>query len=65
MKSSAKGTTIQMPTTPKNNGNIIILGIKKPKERIKEISADIFPLENAVNIAEEKILNPSNKNAEA
>ena len=54
-----------MPTTPKNNGNIIILGIKKPKERIKEISADIFPLENAVNIAEEKILNPSNKNAEA
>lgn len=42
-----------------------IMGIKKPNERINEINADIFPLENAVNIAEEKMLQPLNKKAMA
>lgn len=58
---SEMGTTSQIPTTPKNKGNINIIGTKKPKERIKEINADIFPLAKAVNKAEEKILIPSNK----
>ena len=59
---SAKGTTNQTPFTPKIFGNILMPTAKNINVLSKEIKADTFPFENAVNIPDENILIPSTKN---
>ena len=59
---SAKGTTSQTPFTPKIFGNILMPTAKNINVLSKEIKADTFPFEKAVNIPDENILIPSTKN---
>lgn len=46
-------------------GNTIRPIVINPNVRRNERIADIFPLDNAVNIAEEKMFNPLNKKLKA
>lgn len=58
---SATGTAIQTPVTPRKRGSIIRLITINTRVLENDTIADIFPLESAVNIPEEKILNPLNR----
>ena len=55
---SAKGTVSQIPFRSNNIGKIIIPIITRTKVLKTEISAEILPFENAVNIEEVKIFMP-------
>jgi len=59
--SSAIGTASQMPSTPISSGRISKAAIKNTNVLKKDSIADTLPLENAVNILEEKIFIPVNK----
>ena len=61
MKSSASGTASHTPVTSKNLGNAKRNTIINPNVRRKDMAADAFPLDNAVNKADEKILHPENR----
>ena len=61
MKSSASGTASHTPVTSKNLGNAKRNTVINPNVRRKEMVADAFPLDNAVNNADEKILHPENR----
>lgn len=61
MSSSATGIADHTPFTCQNSGNTKRKTIINPNVRRKDITADIFPLDSAVNKAEEKILYPENK----
>ena len=50
-----------MPVTFKNFGNAKRNTIINPNVRRKDMVADAFPLDNAVNKADEKILHPENR----
>ena len=56
---SARGTESHTPFTPINVGSTRIFITIKTNVRTKEIIAEVFPSENAVNIEEEKILIPA------
>ena len=58
---SASGMVNQIPFTPRKIGKRITPMIMRIKLLKTEISADTFPLEKAVNIAEAKILIPIDK----
>jgi len=57
---SDAGTINQIPVELKRSGNTNAPTIKNTNVLRKEISAEIFPFENAVNIAEAKIFTPVN-----
>ena len=59
VNSSATGTASQIPFTPRNFGRSKIFVTIIPNVRTKEMIAEIFPLENAVNMEEAKILIPA------
>lgn len=59
VRNSAAGTASQIPFTPMNFGRSKIFATIIPNVRTKEMIAEIFPLENAVNIEEAKILIPA------
>lgn len=61
VKSSASGTASHTPVTLKNLGNARRNTVMNPNVRRNEIAADAFPLDSAVNKADEKILHPENK----
>ena len=61
MKSSASGTASHTPVTSKNLGNAKRNTVINPNVRRKDMVADAFPLDNAVNNADEKILHPENR----
>ena len=61
MKSSASGTASHTPVTSKNLGNAKRNTVINPNVRRKDMVADAFPLDNAVNKADEKILHPENR----
>lgn len=54
-------TAIHAPFIPIREGSISKPAERNPKVLKKDIIADTLPFENAVNKAEEKILNPENK----
>lgn len=58
---SAIGTAIHTPVMPNISGRISRHIVISPKVRKKEITADIVPLDKAVNAAETNILIPLNK----
>lgn len=58
---SAAGTASQIPFTPMRLGRISIFATIRTKVRMKDMAADIFPLENAVNIAEENMFSPAKR----
>ena len=60
MKNSATGTASQIPLTPISCGRIRIFATIIPNVRTKEMIAEIFPLENAVNMEDAKMLVPAN-----
>ena len=53
MRNSAKGTADHTPFTCQNSGSTKRKTVIKPNVRKKDITADIFPLDSAVNKAEE------------
>ena len=55
---SAKGTVSQIPFRSNNIGKMIIPIMTRTKVLKTEISAEILPFENAVNIEEVKIFIP-------
>lgn len=61
VSSSAIGIASHTPVTPKNSGRTSSKKVISPNVRRKDITADAFPLEHAVNRAEAKILHPENK----
>jgi hypothetical protein len=61
VSSSASGTASHTPVTFKNFGNAKRNTVINPNVRRKDMVADAFPLDNAVNKADEKILHPENK----
>ena len=61
MNDSAMGMANQTPVTCKNLGKTKRETVINPNVRKKDIAADTFPLDNAVNNAEEKILHPENR----
>ena len=61
MKNSASGTASHTPVTSKNLGNAKRNTIINPNVRRKDMAADAFPFDNAVNKADEKILHPENR----
>mgnify|MGYP007128679856 CR=1 FL=1 len=61
VNSSAAGTASHTPVTPMIRGNNMRKAVINPNVRKKEIRADIFPFESAVNRAEAKILHPENR----
>ena len=60
--SSAKGIASQSPSSSKRAVIRKIPSKIKTKVREKEMKADVFPSERAVNIPEAKILIPENRN---
>ena len=58
---SANGTASQTPSTPHISGNIDKNKNMNKNVLKNDMSADTFPFDKAVNIAEEKILKPHNK----
>lgn len=58
---SAIGTASQMPFTPIKYGRMSIFAVIKTNVRTNEMTADIFPSENAVNMEEANIFMPANK----
>ena len=58
---SDNGTASQTPFTPNSMGRVSNPIVIKQNVLKKEIIAETFPLDKAVKIAEEKILNPQNK----
>ena len=63
MMNSATGMASHTPVTPRIGGSVISESRMNTNVRANEITAEVFPSESAVNSAEEKILNPLNKNA--
>ena len=61
MKNSASGTASHTPVTSKNFGNAKRNIVINPNVRRKDMVADAFPFDNAVNKADEKILHPENR----
>ena len=61
VKSSAMGIANHTPVTSQNWGSIKIKAVINPNVRKKDIIADTFPFDNAVNNADEKILQPENR----
>ena len=61
MSISAIGIASHTPVTPNIFGNIKRKIVINPNVRKNEITADAFPLDNAVKKAEEKILPPENR----
>ena len=61
MSNSAIGIANHTPVTCKNPGRTKRETVINPNVRIKDIIADTFPLDNAVNKAETKILHPENR----
>ena len=61
VRSSAMGIANHTPVTSKNLGSIKRKAVINPNVRKKDIIADTFPFDNAVNKAEEKILQPENR----
>ena len=62
VRNSAIGIANHTPVTFKNLGSIKRKTVINPNVRRKDIIADTFPFDNAVNRAEENILQPENKN---
>ena len=62
-KISDTGTASHKPLIPKIIGNTIMVPTKKMKVLEKDMIADIFPLDRAVNSILEKVLKPTNSNA--
>ena len=62
---SAIGAAYQTPISPHTAGKINKLPTRKIKVLEKDIIAETIPLLSAVNNAEEKMLNPENKNCSA
>ena len=60
VKNSAAGTASHMPVTPIMTGRSRMFSTRSTNVRIKEIIAEVFPSENAVNMEEAKILTPAN-----
>lgn len=61
VKASAIGTANHIPFISIKLGNINRLIVIKPNVRKKDSIADIFPFDNAVNIADVKILYPQKR----
>ncbi len=59
--SSAIGTASHTPVTPQIFGNVSNSTVISPKVRRNDKTADSFPFDNAVNVAEVKIFNPQNR----
>ena len=60
---SAAGVASQIPITSKNAGRISMAITVNTKVREKASTAEIIPLESAVNIPLAKMLNPTKSNA--
>lgn len=58
---SAAGTASHTPVIPQIGGSSRIPTASRPNVRKKESTADTFPFDNAVNIAEVKLFKPQNK----
>lgn len=61
VRNSANGTAIQTPTTSNNCGSISNATDIKTNVLNVEITADTFPFDSAVKVADANILNPQNK----
>lgn len=61
VSNSATGTVSQIPFTSITNGSRNMDSNRKTNVRRKEMIAETFPLESAVNIPEEKILVPTKR----
>ena len=61
VSSSASGTAIHIPMTPKYCGSISNATEIKTNVLRVEIIADTFPFDRAVNVADANILKPQNK----
>lgn len=55
------GIANHTPVTSKNLGSIKRKAVINPNVRKKEIIADTFPFDNAVNIADVKLFKPQNR----
>lgn len=62
VRNSAIGIANHTPVTSKHIGSIKRKAVINPNVLRKDIIADTFPFDNAVNKAEEKILHPENRN---
>lgn len=60
-RNSAIGTASQIPFTPIIKGSTTNPIMTKTNVRMKEIVADTFPFDKAVNSIDANILNPMNK----
>ena len=58
---SAIGTASHTPVTPKTFGNVSNKTVINPNVRRKDKTADSFPFDNVVNVAEVKIFSPQNR----
>lgn len=58
---SAAGTASHTPVTPRIRGKTNRKNTIRPNVRRNDMAADALPFDNAVNKADEKILNPENK----
>lgn len=61
--SSAAGTAIHTPLTPKISGRVRRNTVISPKVRKNDRNAERFPSDNAVKAAEAKILMPQKRKA--
>lgn len=64
-RSSAIGIASHTPFTPNNCGSVNKHNKIKKKVLRKEIKADIFPFDKAVNMADEYIFIPENRKLKA
>ena len=55
------GIANHTPVTSQNWGSIKIKAVINPNVRKKDIIADTFPFDNAVNIADVKLFKPQNR----
>lgn len=58
---SATGTASHTPVIPQRRGSDRMPTASRPKVRKKERTADTFPFDSAVNIAEVKLFKPQNR----
>ena len=58
---SAAGTASHTPVIPQMRGSSTIPPASRPNVRKRERTADTFPFDNAVNIAEVKLFKPQNR----
>lgn len=58
---SAAGIAAHTPATPRNRGSTSRKTVISPNVRKKDMAAETFPFDSAVNRAEAKILHPENR----